>query len=59
VFIDLDTQMMIQRAMSGKADSAGDAMKLYIDVINLFVKVLIIVSNSQKKDRRNRKRGHR
>mmetsp|Transcript_9684 Transcript_9684/g.14590 ORF Transcript_9684/g.14590 Transcript_9684/m.14590 type:complete len:247 (+) Transcript_9684:73-813(+) len=57
-FILADTQLVIERAAAGSTDYVADALRLFIDFANIFVRLLIILlrNSSQKKDDRRRRR---
>jgi FtsH-binding integral membrane protein len=58
-YLVLDSQLMIDRAERGQSDKASqvdDALKLFQDLAAIFVRVLILLVNSQKKDQDNKKK---
>jgi len=54
-FVCFDTQVIIARAEMGDTDYLAHALKLFLDFVNIFVRLLAILSNNkEKKDRRRR-----
>lgn len=49
LFVVFDTQLIIERASSGLRDVAGDAITLFMDFINIFIRVLIILLKKGKR----------
>jgi len=48
-YILFDTQVIIESAENGNDDFSWDAMKLFIDLIGIFVRILIILMKMNKK----------
>lgn len=46
-----DTQIMIWQAEMGYKDVPNHALQLFLDFVNLFVRILKLLSNKQKKKR--------
>jgi len=51
-FIIFDTQLMIERADQGNGDVVWDALSLFLDFINVFVRLLAILAKNGKKERK-------
>lgn len=59
LYIIYDTQMIIERAERGDKDVVGHALLLFIDLFDLFIKILRILiklNEDKKKDERNKKK---
>jgi len=56
-YILYDTQLIVERANNGDMNYVKHALLLFIDMVDLFVRILIILlKNSQKKDKRSNNR---
>jgi len=54
-YILYDTQMIVEKCRSGDDDYIGHCLMLFLDFINIFRRILIILSDKEaKKDRRRR-----
>mmetsp|Transcript_20220 Transcript_20220/g.28357 ORF Transcript_20220/g.28357 Transcript_20220/m.28357 type:complete len:237 (+) Transcript_20220:94-804(+) len=53
-FVIFDTQLIIEKAGSGRKDFVQDALELFLDFVNIFVRLLIILAKDKKKNN-NRK----
>jgi len=54
-FIVYDTQVIVERAGLGRMDHVEDALRLFLDFVGIFVRLLIILArNSSKKKKENR-----
>jgi len=51
-FVIFDTQLIIEKAYSGHKDFVWDALELFLDFINIFIRLLIILTKDKKKERR-------
>jgi len=51
-FVMFDTQLIIERASSGYKDVVSDSLELFLDFVNIFVRILIILLKDKKKERR-------
>ncbi|KAJ3391599.1 hypothetical protein HDU92_008948 [Lobulomyces angularis] len=59
IYLIYDTQLMIQRANAGKKDELKDALNLYVDIFQLFIRILVLLNDDKSKRderRRNRRR---
>lgn len=48
VFVAVDTQIIIERALRGDSDSVQSALDLFLDALNIFVRIMIILSRNKK-----------
>jgi len=48
-FVVFDTQLIIEKAFYGNKDFVWDALELFLDFINIFVRLLIILTKDKKK----------
>jgi len=56
-YILYDTQLIVERANNGDMNYVKHALHLFIDMVDLFVRILIILlKNSQKKEKKNNNR---
>ncbi|CAF0805148.1 unnamed protein product [Didymodactylos carnosus] len=56
-YILYDTQLIVARAQNGESNYIKDALMLFIDMVDLFVRILIIlIKNSQKKEKKSNNR---
>lgn len=51
-FVIFDTQLIIEKASMGQKDFIRDALELFLDFVNIFIRLLIILSKDKKKERR-------
>jgi len=51
-FVIFDTQLIIEKAAMGNKDFVTDSLELFLDFINIFVRLLILLSKDKKKERR-------
>jgi len=51
-FVVFDTQLIIEKAAVGEKDYIWDALELFLDFVNIFVRLLVILSKDKKKERR-------
>ncbi|KXS09202.1 hypothetical protein M427DRAFT_64582 [Gonapodya prolifera JEL478] len=59
-YIVVDTQLILARAERGIRDVTSDAFTLFVDAVQLFVRVLVLLAkNREEKDERERKRSAR
>eukprot|EP01101_Sappina_pedata_P003955 TRINITY_DN1613_c0_g1_i1.p1 TRINITY_DN1613_c0_g1~~TRINITY_DN1613_c0_g1_i1.p1 ORF type:complete len:256 (+),score=102.49 TRINITY_DN1613_c0_g1_i1:23-790(+) len=54
-FVVFDTQLIVEKAERGDRDFIGHALSFFLDFINIFVRLLIILSKDKKKDERKRR----
>jgi len=47
-YIMFDTQLIIEKASSGNFDVVGDSLELFLDFVNIFVRLLIILAKDKK-----------
>jgi len=53
-FVIFDTQLIIEKAANGSKDYVWDSLELFLDFLNIFVRLLIILAkNSGKKSKRS------
>jgi len=53
-YILYDTQLIVERAANGDMNYVKHALHLFIDLVDLFVRILIIlIKNSQKKEKKS------
>lgn len=48
IFISVDTQAMIERARCGAGDHVQDAMQMFLNVVNIFVRIAQIMGSMDK-----------
>jgi FtsH-binding integral membrane protein len=48
LFVAVDTQVIIERALRGDSDSVHSALDLFLDALNIFVRIMIILSRDKK-----------
>jgi len=48
-FVVFDTQLIIEKAAHGSKDFVWDSLNLFLDFVNIFVRLLIILSKDKKK----------
>lgn len=58
-FIVFDTQRILENAISGAQDDIGDAMVLFTNVINLFIKILQVLMANEERKRREQEQNRR
>jgi len=51
-FIIFDTQLIIEKASMGQKDFVRDALELFLDFVNVFVRLLIILMKNKKERRK-------
>jgi len=51
-YVIFDTQLIIEKAAAGEKDFVSDCLHLFLDFINIFVRLLIILGKDKKKERR-------
>eukprot|EP00919_Chromeraceae_sp_WS-2016_P049848 GHVR01118150.1.p1 GENE.GHVR01118150.1~~GHVR01118150.1.p1 ORF type:complete len:254 (+),score=-2.62 GHVR01118150.1:29-763(+) len=49
-YILVHTQMIIERAYQGECDFISDAFSLYTDIVAVFIRILVILMNNEKKE---------
>jgi len=55
-FVVFDTQLIIEKAAMGQKDFIWDSLELFLDFINIFVRLLIILGKDKKQNNNNKKR---
>lgn len=55
LYVIYDTQLVIERAERGEKDEIMHAMMLFIDLFDLFIKILRILIELQKKEEEKKK----
>jgi len=55
-FIIFDTQLMVERAERGHMDYVSDALQLFLDFVNIFVRILIILAKNRDGNNNKRRR---
>jgi len=53
-FVVFDTQLIVEKSVMGDKDFVGHALELFLDFINIFVRLLIILSKDKKEKKSNR-----
>jgi len=48
-YVMFDTQLIIEKASSGEYDVVWDSLELFLDFVNIFVRLVIILSKDNKK----------
>jgi len=51
-FVIFDTQLIIEKASAGEKDFVWDSLELFLDFVNIFVRLLIILSKDNKKNKK-------
>jgi len=51
-FVIFDTQLIIEKASIGQKDFVWDALELFLDFINIFVRILIILAKDKKNNKK-------
>jgi len=51
-FIMFDTQLIVEKAANGSKDFVGHALELFLDFINVFVRLLIILTKNKKENKK-------
>ena len=49
-YVIYDTQVIIERAAQGSRDFAGHALTLFIDLIQIFIRVVLILMRNRRRD---------
>lgn len=49
-FIIFDTQLIVEKAENGHKDFITDALQLFLDFVNIFIRLVLILSKNKKKD---------
>jgi len=50
-FVLYDTQLIIEKANHGNRDYVRDALELFLDFVQLFIRIAIILAKDKKKKR--------
>jgi len=53
-FVIFDTQLIIEKAARGQKDYVWDSLNLFLDFVNIFIRLLVILSKDKKKKNNNR-----
>jgi len=53
-YVLYDTQIIVERFRAGDHDFARHALELFVDFIAIFVRIVLILLNNEKKDKRRR-----
>jgi Bax inhibitor 1 len=48
-YVVFDTQLMIEKASQGSADVIDDAVGLFLDFVNIFIRIMVILAKMSKK----------
>lgn len=51
-YVVADTQLIIAKASSGYFDAVWDALELFLDFVNLFIRLLRILGKKKKEERK-------
>lgn len=55
IYLFVDTVKMVYEHENGNNDFVWHAMSLYLDVLNLFIRLLILIAENQDKDKKDKK----
>jgi len=55
-YVIFDTQLIVEKAFSGDRDFVGHALELFLDFIQIFVRILIILLKNSQKDKKKSRR---
>jgi len=58
-YIIFDTQVIVEKAISGNKDRVADALALFTDFVAIFVRLVIILAQQQRVDRRKQEEQRR
>ena len=58
-YVVFDTQLVIERASAGVKDPVGDAITFYLDFVNIFVRLLIVLIKQREKKQKDKRRKNR
>ena len=53
LYVIFDTQMIIEKSARGDIDVAGHALELFVDLVQILIKILKILGESEKKKRKD------
>jgi hypothetical protein len=49
-FVAVDTQVIIERSLRGDSDSVSSALDLFLDALNIFIRIMVRAKKKGKKD---------
>jgi len=52
LFVIFDTQMIVEKASLGDKDFIGHSLQLFMDFLNIFIRILLILSKDKKKEKK-------
>ncbi len=53
LFVAVDTQVIIERALRGDSDSVHSALDLFLDALNIFIRIMLILARNKKSSNGN------
>ena len=56
LFIVYDTQLILYKHSRGSRDALGHSLELYVDVVQVFVRILVILSRKDSDEDKRKKR---
>lgn len=59
LYIIADTQMIVAKALSGQRDVVKDSMALFVDLVQVFVRILVVLMRKQQDDERREREKRR
>lgn len=50
LFVAVDTQIIVERALRGDSDSVHSALDLFLDALNIFIRVMMLLSRNKRSE---------